>query len=71
MYGISKMVLKKRHGIEDERASLFEETRKWMSEGVGQSGGKFCGGDSAEHRGYFHVWRVQSREDVPNVRGRV
>jgi microsomal prostaglandin-E synthase 2 len=46
MYGISKMVLKKRHGIEDERASLFEETRKWMSEGVGKSGGKFCGGDA-------------------------
>ena len=70
MYGISKMVLKKRHGIEDERASLFEETRKWMSEGVGQSGGKFCGGDAPNIAdiSMFGVFRAvktfQTFEDV-------
>ena len=70
MYGISKMVLKKRHGIEDERASLFEETRKWMSEGVGKSGGQFCGGDAPNIAdiSMFGVFRAvktfQTFEDV-------
>jgi microsomal prostaglandin-E synthase 2 len=69
MYAISKMVLKKRHHIEDERVSLFEETRKWMREGVGAKN-KFCGGDAPNIAdiSMFGVFRAvktfQTFEDV-------
>lgn len=44
MYVIAHRVLKKRHGIEDERADLYFEVNKFISEGVGAK--KFCGGNA-------------------------
>lgn len=43
MYLISQNVLKKRHGIEDERLELYKALEDWMENGVG--GAAFCGGD--------------------------
>ena len=43
MYVISHNVLKKRHGIEDERAELYKCLDDWMTNAVGKSA--FCGGD--------------------------
>ena len=44
MYVIAHRVLKKRHGIEDERADLYAECDKFVDEAVGSR--KFCGGDA-------------------------
>ena len=44
MYLISQNVLKKRHGIEDERKELFSDLNKWTTEAVG--GNAFCGGSN-------------------------
>jgi microsomal prostaglandin-E synthase 2 len=44
MYVIAHRVLKKRHGIEDERADLYFEVNKFINEGVGAK--KFCGGNA-------------------------
>ena len=43
MYLISQNVLKKRHGIEDERAELYKCLDDWMTNAVGKNA--FCGGD--------------------------
>ena len=43
MYLISHNVLKKRHGIEDERAELYKCLEDWMQNAVGKNA--FCGGD--------------------------
>ena len=43
MYLISQNVLKKRHGIEDERAELYKCLEDWIDNGVGTAA--FCGGD--------------------------
>jgi len=44
MYVIAHRVLKKRHGIVDERADLYLEVNKFINEGVGKQ--KFCGGNA-------------------------
>lgn len=44
MYVIAHRVLKKRHGIEDERAALYTECDKFVKEAVGSRA--FCGGDA-------------------------
>lgn len=44
MYVISHSVLKKRHGIEDERAELYKCLEDWMQNAVGKAA--FCGGDA-------------------------
>jgi len=44
MYVIAHRVLKKRHGIEDERADLYAECDKFVNEAL--EGRKFCGGDA-------------------------
>lgn len=43
MYLIAQNVLKKRHGIEDEREELYKCLRRWSEEAVGKQ--PFCGGD--------------------------
>lgn len=43
MYVIAHNVLKKRHGIEDEREELYKDLRAWCSEAVGPNQ-PFCGG---------------------------
>jgi len=45
MYLISHNVLKKRHGIVDERKELYGDLKKWMDEAVGEKQ-PFCGGQS-------------------------
>jgi len=42
MYLISQNVLKKRHGIVDERAELYKDLNQWTDAAVGTSA--FCGG---------------------------
>ena len=44
MYVIVHRVLKKRHGIEDERAELYAECDKFVNEAL--DGRKFCGGNA-------------------------
>lgn len=44
MYNISHYVLKKRHGIEDERAELYKALDDWMTNAVGKEA--FCGGSA-------------------------
>uniref|UniRef100_A0A7S0X380 Prostaglandin E synthase 2 n=1 Tax=Mantoniella antarctica TaxID=81844 RepID=A0A7S0X380_9CHLO len=44
MYLISQNVLKKRHGIVDERAALYACLEDWMDNAVGK--GAFCGGNA-------------------------
>ena len=45
MYLIAHNVLKKRHGIKDERAELYKDLETWMTEAVGDTQ-PFCGGAS-------------------------
>ena len=45
MYLIAHNVLKKRHGVEDERAELYKDLETWTNEAVGDTQ-PFCGGAS-------------------------
>jgi microsomal prostaglandin-E synthase 2 len=45
MYLIAHNVLKKRHGIEDERLELYKDLETWTTEAVGDKA-PFCGGSN-------------------------
>jgi microsomal prostaglandin-E synthase 2 len=45
MYLIAHNVLKKRHGIEDERLELYKDLETWTTEAVGDKA-PFCGGNN-------------------------